>query len=606
MREEIIALQKEMNQQGVDYYLIPSEDDHSSEYVAPYYRLRELFSGFTGSAGSLLVTKEDAYLWTDGRYFIQAEAELDDSGITLMKSGQPNVPSILDWLVEHGKQGEVFAYDGKKVSAHDEQRFKAAFKKSQGVTIAHKEIADVVAQRLGTRAKMIYETIYDYDVCYAGKSREEKCQDLQDVLKKEKIDSYLISALDEIAWLLNIRGNDVACNPVCMAYVVATPNEITLYVNRDKLQSGLEDCLAKAKVIVKEYATFYEEVAQLDRISCADMSKVNARIYEAVLASGGRSFSSPIALAKAVKNATEIAGEKEAHKKDAIAMVNFLHWLKHLSSNRRGDVLDETGAVVTERSAAVRLEEERKKMDGYVEPSFDPIVAVGAHGAIVHYSASEESDVKFTQGNFVLMDTGSQFLEGTTDITRTIALGEVTARMKELYTMVLLGHMELLHTTFAKGCRGENLDIIARKPLWERGYDFNHGTGHGVGCFLNVHEGPVSIRSKIFDDRANSAEFVPGMITSNEPGIYIEGEFGIRLENMMVCVEKSKSDFAQFYGFEPLTLVPFDRDAIEIEMLSDTQKEWINQYNQLIYETIGDEVEDEVQDWLFEITRPIY
>lgn len=605
MRTEIIALQEEMKKQGVDYYLIPSEDDHSSEYVAPYYRLRELFSGFTGSAGSLLVTAKEAFLWTDGRYFIQAEAELADSGITLMKSGEPGVPTILDWLVTNAQTGEVFAYDGKKVSAQDEQRFQNSFSKSIGITVAHKDLADTVAKSLGTRKEMEYDTIYDYDVRYAGKTREEKCQEFRDFLAKEKIEYYVVSALDEIAWLLNIRGNDVACNPVCMAYVIATKEAITLYANCAKLEDGLEKKLEKANVKVKEYDAFYDDFASL-KGCCADINKVNANIYETVIHSGGTSVASPLARAKAIKNETEIKGERLAHKKDAVAMVNFLHWLKHLSSNRRGDLLDENGEIVTEISAALRLEEERKKMEGYVEPSFDPIVAVGEHGAIVHYSADEKSNSKLTKGTFVLMDTGSQFVEGTTDITRTIALGEITARMKELYTMVLLGHMELLHTTFAKGCRGENLDIIARKPLWERGYDFNHGTGHGVGCFLNVHEGPVSIRSKIFDDRANSAVFEPGMITSNEPGVYIEGEFGIRLENMMVCVEKAKSDFAQFYGFEPLTLVPFDRDAIEIEMLNETQKEWINQYNQLIYETIGDEVEDEVQDWLFEITRPIY
>jgi Xaa-Pro aminopeptidase len=368
------------------------------------------------------------------------------------------------------------------------------------------------------------------------------------------------------------------------------------------MEESLTAALKGAGVVLQPYDRFYPDLQTCQRPVCADKNSANVTILNAVNDSGGKWIPSPLALWKAVKNAQEIAGERSAHVKDGVAMVNFLYWLKHLHANRAGVLLDEDGNAVTELTAAARLEQERALQEGYVGPSFAPIIAAGAHGAIVHYSATDESAAELTRNQFVLMDTGGQYLDGTTDITRTVALGAVSGQMKSIYTAVLCGHLDLTHALFAKGCRGENLDVIARMPIWKKGYDYQHGTGHGVGCYLNVHEGPVSIRTRIYDDERNSAVFEPGMITSNEPGVYVAGEFGVRLENMLVCVERTKTDYQTFYGFEPLTLVPFDKDAL---LLEEVHRELLNQYHLAVYQALSGQLEPEVDDWLFDITRPI-
>lgn len=607
MRKEIQILQKLMKEQQVDFYYVPSEDDHNSEYVAPHFQCRAFLSGFTGSAGTLLVTQKEAFLWTDGRYFLQAQEQLKDSGITLMRMGCKGVPTIEQWLLENGWENMVLGYDGRTMNARREkqllQQISSRYPVSERI---HLDFVGTVWEQEETRPQLDFHPVVEWPLCYAGESGESKCERLRSYLKEKKVTAYVMTELSEIAWLLNLRGTDVECSPVFLSYLLVTPEELRLYASLSAFPEELAENLKNIGVRLYDYHSFYEDLQNYEGRLWADAATVNAWVYHKVVKSGGESVPSPIPLWKAVKNETEIDGERQAHIRDGVAMVNFLYWLKHRETDSSGCLLDEEGKAVTEISAAQHLEEERMRQENYMGPSFAPIVAVGEHGAIVHYSATKESNAELTENTFVLMDTGGQYLEGTTDVTRTVVLGKVTPRMKELYTAVLQGNLELMNALFAKGARGENLDILARTPLWRKGYDYNHGTGHGVGCYLNVHEGPVSIRSHIYDDGRNSAVFAPGMITSDEPGVYVSGEFGIRLENMLVCVEREKTDYQEFLGFEPLTMVPWDRDAILPEQMSEEQKVLLNSYQQLVYNNLVPFLEPSVGDWLFEVTRPIH
>lgn len=607
MRKEIIELQKLMKKQQIDLYYVLSEDDHNSEYVAPYYQCREYLSGFTGSAGSLLVTQTEAFLWTDGRYFLQAEQELTNTGITLMRMGIEGVPTVAQWIWQHGQDGMTLGYDGRTMNAALEEQLLEEIAKHINIVVKPDlDLAGAVWEQTGMRPAIAFHPVVEWPLCYAGQSAEAKCRKLRDYLKEQQIPTYVITELSEIAWLLNLRGSDVSCNPVFLSYLIVTEEEFMLYASREQFSGEVVTQLSRIGVKVCEYNCFYTDLESVSGLVFADRRSVNANVYHKVLESGGKSVTSPVKLWKAVKNETEIAGEQNAHLKDGAAFVTFLYWLKHLEQDRAGYLMDEAGERVTEISAAARLEKERWKQPLYTGASFEPIVAAAEHGAIVHYSATKESNACLRKDTFVLMDTGGQYLDGTTDITRTVVLGNVTARMKELYTSVLCGNLELMDAVFARGCRGENLDILARMPLWRMGYDFQHGTGHGVGCYLNVHEGPVSIRSHIYEDERNSAVFQPGMIVSDEPGVYLTGEFGIRLENMILCVERGRTAYQDFLGFEALTMVPWDRDAILTENLTEKQKELLNSYHQLVYNSLSNRLEPEVSDWLFEITRPVH
>ncbi len=609
MREEIIKLQQLMKQEYIDYYYVVTADFHGSEYTAPYFGVREYLSGFTGSNGNLIITKNECYLWTDGRYFIQAEKELEGSGITLMKMGEKGVPNIPDFLVDNMNDGERLAFDGRTVSADICIRISDKLKDKDVEVVKDIDLGGRVYDESGVRPELSFSEITDYPIEYAGIRREDKLKRVREFMKENDINCYLVSSLDEIAWLINLRGHDVPMNPVFMSYAVIYEDKVLLYLNLSSISDDLKNELIKANVEVRDYSSFYDDVKALSVSFYVDRNTANSVVYDYALSSGGGHIKSSIPLLKAVKNDTELKGIRDAHVKDAVAYARFLTWLYGLETDRFDRYVDENGDVLTEIKLADRLEAERKKMDGYVEPSFDPISAVGEHGAVIHYSADEESDAEIVNDTFLLMDTGSQFISGTTDITRTVALGNVTPKMKELYTAVLKGNLRLMNTKFIKGARGENLDIVARTPLWELGYDFKHGTGHGVGCYLNVHESPVAIRNKIFDDRDNSAELEPGMVLSNEPGVYIEGEFGIRLENLLEVVHLESTDYGEFYGFRPLTLVPFDKNSILIEQMSSEEKEMLNDYHILVYNTLKDYLEDEededVLDFLFDATRPV-
>lgn len=603
MKKQIQWLQEEMRLQGVSIYYMGMADDHNSEYVSDYFRQIAYFTGFTGSAGSLFVTETGAYLWTDGRYFLQAEEQLSGSGITLMRMGEPLVPTMEEWLASHLTEEMVFGYDAKTMTAYQQERFFSALS-FEPHTKAEDNLAGAIWEKQGERPALSCSPVYEWELCYSGVSRAEKIKQIRQLMQKEKCCCYVVTELSEIAWLLNLRGSDIPYQPVFLSYVVLTMQDVLFYVDRYAVTESLEKKLLADGIVIREYAAFYEEMTQWKEPLCGDKKSLNAALLREIKRTGGSMFPSLIAPQKAVKNEVEQEGERLAHQKDGVAVTRFLYWLKHLPYDEKGQLIDENHKPVTEISAAEKLNMFRQMQEHYMEQSFAPIIAAKEHGAIVHYSATKESDAVLTKDTFVLMDTGGQYLEGTTDITRTAVLGQADQKMKKLYTAVLQGHLHLQHALFKKGARGENLDILARLPLYRLGQDYLHGTGHGVGCFLNVHEAPVSIRTKIFNDDRNSAPFEAGMVTSNEPGVYLAGEFGIRLENLMLCVKEERNG-AEFLEFAPLTFVPWDKDAIEVNDLTEEETGWLNEYQEMVYDQIGSKLPKEEREWLYKVTRPL-
>lgn len=595
VREQITALREEMKKANITAYMVPTSDFHGSEYVGEYFQGRAFLSGFTGSAGILIVTQEMAGLWTDGRYFLQAEEQLKGSGIDLFKLDQEGVPNVSEFLTERLKEGDVLGFDGRVVSAQEAEELG---KKLEGKSVSICYQMDLVDSVWKNRPPLSKKAVRILDVKYAGESREDKIAKIRKKMKKEEADLFLLTTLDDIAWLLNIRGSDVECNPVALSYLVMTQEQVILFANREAVSKEVENELGQAGVSLQDYQEFYYFIQRI-----SDGTKVyldKRKVNYAVI----RSLSDRITLIdktnltllpKAIKNPIEMAHIREAHRKDGIAVIRFIYWLKT-------QVDKET---ITERSAAVKLEQLRGEQEHYMGPSFTPIIGYGAHGAIIHYSATEESDWQLKPEGLVLLDTGGQYLEGTTDITRTVALGPVTEEEKKYFTLVLRGNLNLGAAKFLYGCRGISLDYLARAPLWEMGLDYPHGTGHGVGFFLNVHEAPNGFRYQWIPKRGESVILEEGMLTSNEPGFYLEGKFGIRHENLILCVKDEKNAYGQFMRFDTVTLVPFDLDAIAVSLLSEREKMLLNQYHQVVYQTMAPYLEEEVKTWLKEATRAI-
>ena len=594
MREELVRLRRRMQEEQVDACLIMTDDFHGSEYVGDYFKSREYISGFTGSAGTLLVMKDTAGLWTDGRYFLQAEAQLSGSGITLYRSGQPGVPSVKEFLRKEMQPGETLCFDGRCVMASAARELREILEPG-GVSV--RSDLDLAGDIWTDRPAISREPVWILEEQYAGAGVGEKIQEVRRLLRAEKADWFLLAALEDICWLLNIRGNDVACTPVVLSYLMMSQKEVRWYVQKEALTDAVREYLEKSDVQVREYDAIYEDVSLLPAGArlLYDENHVNdalvRRISPEVEAFDGEN---PTLLLKAVKNPVEVENERAAHVRDGVAVTRFIYWLKKHAGKE----------PVTELSAAARLEELREEQEDYIGPSFYPILAYGEHGAIVHYSADEQSDVPLRPEGFLLADTGGHYKEGTTDITRTIALGPLSDEQKEMYTMVLKAHIRLADAVFLRGATGMSLDVLARTPLWERGFDYNHGTGHGVGYLLSVHEGPNSFRYRPAASRGNDCVMEEGMITSDEPGIYLEGKFGIRLENLLVCARKKINAYGTFMGFEPLTMVPFERDAILWEQLSEKEISWLNAYHKKVCETIAPYLDEEERSWLKEVTKP--
>lgn len=590
--EKLQQLRALMTQEKMDGYLVVSDDFHGSEYVGDYFKVREFLSGFTGSAGTLVVLKDWAGLWTDGRYFLQAEDQLAGSGIELMRSGEPGVPTIGELLGERLPAGGILGFDGRTVSNSFASTLAKALEGKDVSFAWDKDLADTL---WNDRPALSKEPVWVLGTEYAGASREEKLARVRGELSKHA-DVLVLTALDEIAWLLNLRGNDVQCTPVFLAFMMISAEDARLYIHEEILSAEIRAKLTAAGITICPYEEIYAGISGIParKIVWVDSSFASYRIVQSVPGQVRvNDMPSPVILMKSIKNATEMENMRSAHIKDGVALTRFMHWLKTT-------VLREK---VTEISAAAKLEEFRQEMEHYVGPSFEPIVGYGPHGAIVHYEPTPETDVQLKPEGLCLVDTGGHYLEGTTDVTRTFVLGETTKEEKEAFTLVLKGHLNLGAAVFRKGLCGQNLDYLARVPLWSHGLDYNHGTGHGVGYLLSVHEGPQRIHWRITG--AKPVPFEEGMITSNEPGVYLEGKFGIRHENLMLTRRGDMTEYGQMMYFENLTMVPFDLDGIDGSLLSDKEKELLNAYHRRVYETLAPWYSEEEREWLSAYTAAI-
>ena len=595
IKERLTALRALMQEKGMDVYMIPTDDFHASEYVGAYFACRKYITGFTGSAGTAVVTKDMAGLWTDGRYFIQAEQQLEGSTVELFKMGEPGVPTVHEFLEKTLQEGQCLGFDGRTVGAKEAEQLEAALGK-KGVKISCAE--DLVGMIWNDRPELSCEPVKELDVQWAGKSRQEKCADIRSEMEKKQADVFLLTSLDDIAWLLNIRGGDVPCNPVVLSYLAMTQKEIVLFANEKAFSEEVTASLAVDGVTLKPYDAVYEYASEIsaDQTVLLCKEKANSRLVTSI-PSGVKILDEEnlTLLPKAIKNAVEVENMRKAHIKDGVAVTKFIYWLKQNVGKME----------ITELSAGEYLNQLRYQQENNMGLSFEPIISYGEHAAINHYSATPETDIPIEAKGLVLADTGGQYLEGTTDITRTIVVGPLTDDQKKYFTAVLRGTLNLAAAKFRYGCRGINLDYLARGPLWELGQDYNHGTGHGVGYYLNVHEAPNGIRWRIVPERNDSAVLEEGMITSDEPGYYVEGEYGIRHENLILCKKAEKNEWGQFMCFEHLTMVPFDLDGIVPEQMSERERQLLNDYHAEVYEKIAPFLEDEERAWLKEATRAI-
>lgn len=583
-----------MKEKKIDAYLVATDDFHGSEYVGDYFKCRKYITGFTGSAGTAIITQDMAGLWTDGRYFIQAADQLRDTTIELFKSGEPGVPTVHQFLNDKLEEGMCLGFDGRTVSAREAEELQELLQKKH-ITFSVND--DLIGEIWEDRPVLSCEPVMELDIRWTGKSRADKIAEIREQMKAKEADTFILTSLDDIAWLLNIRGNDIHCCPVVLSYLVMMENELRLYANAAAFSEEIRSNLEADGVKIYPYDDVYSYVQSIssDKKVLLSRANVNSRLVSNI-PSEVTILDEPnlTLLPKAVKNKTEMENERIAHIKDGIAVTKFIHWLKK----------NVTRTTITELSAAEKLYQFRSEQEHFLGDSFDPIIAYGTHAAIVHYSATEATDIPLAARGMVLADTGGHYLEGTTDITRTIVLGPVTAKEKKFFTAVLRGNLNLAAAKFKYGCTGLNLDYLARGPLWELGEDYNHGTGHGVGYLLNVHEGPNSFRWKNLP--GNPAPVLEeGMITSDEPGYYLENEFGIRHENLVLCKKAEKTSFGQFMCFEPLTMVPFDLEGINPEEMTERERKLLNDYHQKVYTTISPYLDEEEKEWLKQATREI-
>ena len=594
IKQKLNALRILMKEKKIDAYLVATDDFHGSEYVGDYFKCRKYITGFTGSAGTAIITQDMAGLWTDGRYFIQAADQLRDTTIELFKSGEPGVPTMHQFLNDKLEEGMCLGFDGRTVSAREAEELQELLQEKH-ITFSVND--DLIGEIWEDRPVLSCEPVMELDIRWTGKSRADKIAEIREQMKAKEADTFILTSLDDIAWLLNIRGNDIHCCPVVLSYLVMMENELRLYANAAAFSEEIRSNLEADGIKIYPYDDVYSYVQSIssDKKVLLSRANVNSRLVSNI-PSEVTILDEPnlTLLPKAVKNETEMENERIAHIKDGVAVTKFIHWLKK----------NVTRTTITELSTAEKLYQFRSEQEHFLGESFDPIIAYGTHAAIVHYSATEATDIPLEARGMVLADTGGHYLEGTTDITRTIVLGPVTAKEKKFFTAVLRGNLNLAAAKFKYGCTGLNLDYLARGPLWELGEDYNHGTGHGVGYLLNVHEGPNSFRWKNLP--GNPAPVLEeGMITSDEPGYYLENEFGIRHENLVLCKKAEKTSFGQFMCFEPLTMVPFDLEGINPEEMTERERKLLNDYHQKVYTTISPYLDEEEKEWLKQATREI-
>ncbi len=595
IKERLEKLRSRMRENNIHYYIIPTNDYHLSEYVGEYFGARKYMSGFTGSAGVLLVGLDQAGLWTDGRYYIQAERQLEGSTITLFKQGSEGVPSMEDYLKSILKDGENVGFDGRVIPAKMGCGLEA-FVNSRGGQVIYDK--DLVGEIWEDRPELSMEPAFLLDEKYAGESAASKLARVREQMAQKGAHVHVLTSLDDIAWLLNIRGNDVACNPVVLSYAAVTADQVYLFAHAQKFDCAMKDYFSKNGVCMMPYNDIYEWLKAVPAKTCVmyNKEKINYAIYKNISADCPVvDCENPTLLMKAVKNDTEIENLIRAHIKDGVAFTKFMYWLK----TNAGKI------PMTEISASDYLEQCRRGQDGFIELSFDTICAYKSNAAMMHYSAHGDQNATLEPEGLLLVDSGGQYYEGTTDITRTMALGPVSDEIKKHYTAVLKGMLNLANANFLYGCIGLNLDILARGPMWDMGIDYRCGTGHGVGYLLNVHEAPNGFRWKRVPERDDAAVLEEGMVTTDEPGVYIEGSHGIRIENELVCRKGEKNEYGQFMHFETITYAPIDLDVIDTKYMTAVDLDRLNSYHKMVYDTISGYLTEEEREWLKVYTRPL-
>ena len=597
IQERLAALRAAMKEADIDCYIIPTSDYHNSEYVSEYFMVRKYFSGFTGSAGTLVVLKDKAALFTDGRYFIQAARQLQGSGITLMKVGEPEVPTLEEYVKQELKEGENIGFDGRVITAGDGLAFEKTAAEKGGKVVFQLELAEKIWK---DRPALLFTPVFALKEEYSGESCDDKRKRLREKMKEEGSAVHLLTTLDDIAWLFNLRAKDVESCPVLLSYAVITMDEAILFAGESAFDDTVRKYLAEHHVTLRPYDDFYTYVAERvkqrpqDKLLVCE-NRINYRLKKEMGDAVIVDRANPTTLMKAIKNKTEQNNLRTAHLMDAVAVTRFMYWLK-----------TNVGKVpMTEVSASDYLESLRGSNPTYIEPSFATICAYGANGAIIHYTATPESYSEIQAKGMLMVDSGGHYYEGSTDITRTFVLGEITEEMRQHFTLVARAMLRLKSTKFLYGCKGVNLDLAAREVFWEKGLDYKHGTGHGVGYLLNVHEGPNSFRYKVLPGSDNDWIFEEGMVTTDEPGIYIEGSHGVRIENELLCRKGENNEYGQFMEFEDLTYVPIDLDGLDVSAMENSEIQVLNRYHRTVYEKLAPFFDGEELEWLKNATREI-
>ena len=582
-----------MAEKGMDAYVVPTADFHQSEYVGEHFKARKFISGFSGSYGTAVITKDDGGLWTDGRYFFQATNELEGSGIRLMKMFVGDTPSVTEFLADVVPEGGTVGFDGRVMSMGEGEEFEEALT-PKNIKINYSE--DLIDEIWEGRPPLSEKPAFFLEEKYSGESTASKLARVREKMKEASADIHIIASLDDTCWLLNVRGDDIDFFPLLLSYSIVTMDSVELYVDERKLNDQILAEFAKNNVHIHPYNDIYEDVKKLDPSLTAmiDPMKMNYALFKNIPCKTVEA-ANPEILMKAMKNPVELENIKEAHIKDGIAITKFMYWVKTRFDKEK----------ITELSAADKLTSLRAAQDGYIRDSFEPLCAFADHAAMMHYSPSPESDVELKEGAFFLNDTGGGYYQGSTDITRTFVLGSVDQQMKKYFTAVVRAMMRLSRARFLYGCYGYNLDILARGPIWDLDLDFQCGTGHGVGYLGNVHEPPTGFRWYIVPSKNEHHQLEEGMVITDEPGIYEDGQFGIRIENEFIVRKGVQNKYGQFMYFETITFAPIDLDGIDPEEMSKDEREWLNNYHKDVYEKIGPHLTDEEREWLKEYTRAI-
>ncbi len=600
IKERLKKLRDKMSEAGIDYYMMPTSDFHNSEYSADFFKVREYFCGFDGSNGTLIVSADEAGMWTDGRYFIQAENQMKGTGVTLYKMMEPGVPTIKQYLKSNMREGQVLGFDGRVVSASIGEDLEKELSK-MGVSLA---IEQDLAEEIWTdRPELPCHDIYVLPDELCGMSFAEKLSVVREKMAEAGTRTYILSKLDDIMWLTNLRGNDVECNPVALSYAIITEDEFLLFVQDKEITDEVHEYCAKVNISLNGYDDFFAQVKAIitDSNILFDKRNTNFLTYKALLKKAKEAgiclvnMKDPTELLKAQKNETELTNIREVYLRDSAKLTEFIYWVK-----------TNVGKIpMTEYSAAMKLDSMRAELPGFIELSFPTISAYNGNAAMAHYEATEDNCAEVKAEGMLLVDSGGTYMGGTTDVTRTIVVGEISDEIKCHYTKTVAGMLRLSNAKFLEGCTGKNLDILARGPLWEIGIDYRHGTGHGIGYILNVHEGPQNIRWR-FAPGQNEAPLLPGMIVSDEPGVYIEEEYGIRIENILEVVQRENTEYGQFLGFAHLTYAPIDLEAIDKKYMDTKDIYALNAYHKMVYDKISPLIDDKnVLEWLKKATHEI-